>query len=27
MSSAKIKRDFAMSPEMGLLLEAERAQK
>ena len=27
MSSAKLKRDFAMSPEMGLLLEAERAQK
>jgi type IV pilus assembly protein PilF len=27
MSSAKLKRDFAMSPEMSLLLEAERAQK
>jgi type IV pilus assembly protein PilF len=27
MSAAKLKRDFAMSPEMSLLLEAERAQK
>jgi type IV pilus assembly protein PilF len=27
MSAAKLKRDFATSPEMGLLLEAERAQK
>ena len=27
MNSAKLKRDFAMSHEMGLLLEAERAQK